>query len=270
MKTLEQIKKDMVESLEPSFIKCNASISVYDFNAFTIQELICQLFTKMNEVIKQSNKYTSLITDVLNWVQNEGLKDEVNKVLESWKTDGTMDNIVNENIFNNIQSKLSKLVENDKDLNEKIIDLKNKDSEIDEEIETINGRIDLTRKDLTGLSQVKVFMLRNQDNEFISDNRASDEELSCTRVETDYIMVEYKRPFPINYKPGAVVGQCFAYGNNKWDVRIKDVNNDGFKFCLVDSTTGLRVNNTEPVNAVYATHINFIHISSSKLSEGVK
>lgn len=277
MKSLEEIKKSLVATLDSSFLKCNSSISVYDFNAFTVQELICQLFTKMNEVINQSNIYTGLVTDVLNWIQNEGLKDEVNNVLELWKIDGTIENIINHNIFNSIQSELQNLKDKDSEIIEKIEEdvntLEFKDIELQGEITKNQKDISSTRIEMNDKPQLKVFTLKNQNNELVPDSIFSDEEMSTMRVETYFIKVQYKNPFPDEYKPGAVFGQCFALGNNKWDVRVKDITNYGFSFCLVDSTTGEKVNNSDPVNAVYATYVSFIHASSKRIKqtkEGVK
>ena len=269
MKTLEQIKSSMIQTLEPSFLKSNSSISVYDFNAFTVQELICQLFTKMNEVISQCNTYTGLVTDVLNWIQNEGLKDEVNRVLEYWKNDGTIDNIINHNIFNSLNSEIEGLKNKDTEIensiNEHVNSLEFKDTELQGEITKNQKDLSDTRIEMNDKPQLKVFTLKNKDNELVPDSIFSDEELSTMRVETYFIKVQYKNPFPDEYKPGAVFGQCFALGNNKWDVRVKDVTNYGFSFCLVDSTTGEKVNNSDPVNAVYATYVSFIHASSKRI-----
>lgn len=269
MKTLEQIKSNMIQTLEPSFLKCNSSISVYDFNAFTVQELICQLFTKMNEVISQCNTYTGLVTDVLNWIQNEGLKDEVNRVLETWKNDGTIDNIINHNIFNSLNSEIEGLKNKDTEIENSITEQVNtltfKDTELQSEITKNQKELSDTRIEMNDKPQLKVFTLKNQDNELVPDSIFSDEELSTMRVETYFIKVQYRNPFPEEYKPGAVFGQCFALGNNKWDVRVKDVTNYGFSFCLVDSTTGEKVNNSDPVNAIYATYVSFIHASSKRV-----
>ena len=122
--------------------------------------------------------------------------------------------------------------------------------------EIYNANFDNTNKPL-----IKCFTLQNINNEMQPMSQFSNEEMSTMRVETYYCQVTYKRPFPEERKSGVVIGQPISIGNNKWDVRIQDVNNYGFKFCLIDTTTGNKVENSEMVSSVYATWINFIHVS---------
>ena len=66
--------------------------SIYDFdNTFSINELLCKFWEKLEEVVKISNESI----DILNWIKEEGLKDEVKDLLTTWKDDGTLDTIIN-------------------------------------------------------------------------------------------------------------------------------------------------------------------------------
>ena len=57
---------NMIDKFSHGFIN-----SVYDFNDFTLNELICKLAQKMDEVITQSNE----IFNYLDWLKGQGLSD---------------------------------------------------------------------------------------------------------------------------------------------------------------------------------------------------
>ena len=91
----------MIDKISCSFIN-----SVYHFNDYTLNELICKLAQKMDEVITQSNESFSY----LDWLKGQGLSDEVINILLSWKENGTLNTIINENIFNEINSQLDTII----------------------------------------------------------------------------------------------------------------------------------------------------------------
>lgn len=91
-----------LESLKPSQLKCNF-FSVYDYDGYTIQELLCQFFTAINGCIDISNKTIDLAT----WLVNEGLEQEVAKKLDLWVTDGTLEQIINHKIFEDLNTKIN-------------------------------------------------------------------------------------------------------------------------------------------------------------------
>ena len=62
----------MIDKLPYGFIN-----SVYGFNDYTLNELICKLAQKMDEVITQSNESFNY----LDWLKGQGLSDEVIKTL---------------------------------------------------------------------------------------------------------------------------------------------------------------------------------------------
>ncbi len=297
MSNINSIKKRLITHLNNNYIGCMSAISIYDFpNAYTVQELICQLVTKINEVVDNTNTYTEIVNDTVNWLLNEGLEDELVKQLEKWIDDGTLSNIINQNIFQTILSSISELDDKFVKLNDvtwegininknKILELKNeldlkseeiethkkkindlefKDKELQEEINMLQQEFSKTRVELMDRPLSKTFTLQNLNNEFVPNSTFSNEELSTMRVETYYIQVTYKNPIPEDRKIGAVVGQCFSIGNNKWDVKVKDVTREGFKFCLVDTSTGERVTNSDAVSSDYATIIAFNHTSATR------
>ena len=93
----------MIDKFSRGFIN-----SVYDFNDFTLNELICKLAQKMDEVITQSNESFSY----LDWLKGQGLSDEVIGTLQAWKDDGTLDSIINEHLFNEFNTRLDTIANN--------------------------------------------------------------------------------------------------------------------------------------------------------------
>ena len=87
----------MIDKFSRGFIN-----SVYDFNDFTLNELICKLAQKMDEVITQSNESFNY----LDWLKGQGLSDIVIGILLAWKDDGTLDAIINGNVFDELNSKV--------------------------------------------------------------------------------------------------------------------------------------------------------------------
>ena len=96
--------------------------SIYEFNDFTLNELICKLAQKMDEVINQSNESFNY----LDWLKEQGLPDEVINTLLAWKEDGTLETIINQNVFYELNSKVDTFQENvNNDLQAKKLELDN-------------------------------------------------------------------------------------------------------------------------------------------------
>ena len=106
----------MIDKFSRGFIN-----TVYDFNDFTINELLCKLAQKMDEVITQSNESFNY----LDWLKGQGLSDEFIKILEEWKENGTLETIINKQLFNDLNTKID-----------------NNKTELDENINTINSQLD--------------------------------------------------------------------------------------------------------------------------------
>ena len=91
-----------LEELKPYQLNCNV-FDVYSYNGLTMQDLLCQFFTKINECITVSNE----TIDLAKWLVNEGLEIEVVKKLMIWLEDGTLENIINVNLFNTLNDKIN-------------------------------------------------------------------------------------------------------------------------------------------------------------------
>ena len=122
----------MIDKFSHGFIN-----SVYEFNDYTLNELICKLAQKMDEVITQSNESFNL----LEWLKGQGLSDEVIKILEEWKENGTFNNIINKNLFNELNNAINEVNTHlDNRINEVNTQLDEKVNVND--LETTNKRID--------------------------------------------------------------------------------------------------------------------------------
>lgn len=75
---------------------------VYGSDEYTQQEINAKLIQKMDEVIENAN----LSFEYLDWLKGQGLSDEVINTLLAWKEDGTLDTLINQNIFSELNSKV--------------------------------------------------------------------------------------------------------------------------------------------------------------------
>lgn len=94
-----------MEKLERYDLNCNI-FDVYDYDGLSMQELLCQFFTKINECVDFSNS----TLDLCGWLVNEGLKEEVANKLISWLNDGTLKNVITDSVITDI-GYLKKVVE---------------------------------------------------------------------------------------------------------------------------------------------------------------
>lgn len=72
----------------------------------TDYELLVQTIYVLNKLIDVTNAYTLKIDEVLEWLTNEGISESVVIQLNIWKDDGTLEDLINEALF---ESKLDKI-----------------------------------------------------------------------------------------------------------------------------------------------------------------
>lgn len=93
----------MIEGITENILK-----RVYGFSEMTDEELRCKFFEKLQECIDLCNN----TAEILEWVKNEGLEVEVNELMNVWKDDGTLKEIINNfiliNLKNEVISEISK------------------------------------------------------------------------------------------------------------------------------------------------------------------
>ena len=75
---------------------------VYDFSEMTNEELKCKFFQKLEECIDLCNNSS----EILEWIKNEGVENNVKEILNTWKDDGTLKEIVNNYILNNLKNEI--------------------------------------------------------------------------------------------------------------------------------------------------------------------
>lgn len=98
---MDLIKK--IEEIRPTMLNCNI-FSIYDYpESYTITELLCEFFTKINSCIKSCND----TFDMVKWLVDEGIKIEVAKKLQMWLEDGTLGNLINETLFKELNEKIN-------------------------------------------------------------------------------------------------------------------------------------------------------------------
>lgn len=92
----------MINELTPQKLNCNI-FNVYDYSDLSMNELLCHFFTKINEIVKEHNE----IIDVVQWLKDEGLHEETIAILQKWYEDGTLKQIINEEIFDELNKSIT-------------------------------------------------------------------------------------------------------------------------------------------------------------------
>ena len=115
---------------------------VYDFSDMTNEELRCKFFQKLQECIELCNN----TSNILEWLKNEGLEEEVNELLTLWKEDGTLQQLINIDKINNLKSELTGII------NETKAELTIKDDtltqKVNENYDTLHTKIESTKSEL--------------------------------------------------------------------------------------------------------------------------
>ena len=92
---------------------------VYDLEDYTQLEINSKLIQKMDEVIENCNS----AFEFLEWLKEQGVPDEVQNILFTWKEDGTLKNLSNKKQIDNLRNELNNNINNlaysiDKKINE--------------------------------------------------------------------------------------------------------------------------------------------------------
>lgn len=75
---------------------------VYNFSDMTDEELRCKFFQKLQECIDLCNNSSV----ILEWIKSEGLENKVNELMELWKDDGTLKEIINNYILITLKNEI--------------------------------------------------------------------------------------------------------------------------------------------------------------------
>lgn len=95
----------MINKLEVDKLKGNV-YSVYDYNGLSMQELLSEFFNKINETVALSNEAKS----IADYIKNEGLVLEVGNKIQEMFINGKLEDIININIFENLNNKINYLI----------------------------------------------------------------------------------------------------------------------------------------------------------------
>jgi hypothetical protein len=99
---------------------------VYDFSEMTEEELKCKFFQKLEECITLCNN----TNDIINWIKDVAIEEEVNELLTLWLEDGTLNEIIDTNLIDIVKSELME------EINEIKIEIEN----IKKEIEALKNK----------------------------------------------------------------------------------------------------------------------------------
>lgn len=139
----------------------------------SLQDLLCNVFAKINEMITDVNTYTECIKKTLEWIRENGVEDAVKNELDKMLESGKFDDIISNTLFldlkkaieqnrkdievleENVENKLNefdnkvdnKLNEFDKKVDEKLLNFKELIDNINKEVEKFNEKIEKMKQE---------------------------------------------------------------------------------------------------------------------------
>ena len=94
---------------------------VYDLEEYTQLEINSKLIQKMDEVIENCNNAFEFV----DWLKEQGVPDEVQNILFTWKEDGTLENLSNKKEIDKLRNEINKnITELSNSIDTKINELK--------------------------------------------------------------------------------------------------------------------------------------------------
>ena len=210
-----------INELKPYDLNCNI-FDVYNYDGLSMQELLCQFFTKINECIKTSNETINLAE----WLVNEGLKQEVAIKLTNWLNDGTLEDLINITLFENLNKKIDNV---SSQLEQIVINVKNYGAKGDGITDDTDSLIQAIRKSNNG----EIFMPRgtyritksieinNINNISINGNNST---ILCDTVESGIIVSDILKNFTLK-NINIVSSYNSSYGIKLSNVHHSSLNN---------------------------------------------
>lgn len=134
------MEKRMIDLIQNIALELNL-ISVYDLEAYTVQELLYQIGMKVNEAVREVNRFETQTLEALRQMaleldellRGDKVSSEINKTLIEWKELGIFDELIKGSIFKDFEDRLT-------DVQEEIPVLKEEVNEkVDEAIEQLNS-----------------------------------------------------------------------------------------------------------------------------------
>ena len=78
---------------------------VYDLEDYTQLEINSKLIQKIEEVIENCNNAFEFVE----WLKEQGVPDEVQTIIDTMLEDGTLENLINKNLFNGLNTKIDEI-----------------------------------------------------------------------------------------------------------------------------------------------------------------
>ena len=128
--------------------------SIYDFdNTFSINELLCKFWEKIEETINISNESI----DILNWIKEQGLPGEVQVLLNQLVADGTIEQMINvgkiEELRTLINTKYAEMLTNH---NNEVLTLTNKVDNTETSLNELENRVTNIETDINDVIQTEL------------------------------------------------------------------------------------------------------------------
>lgn len=125
--------------------------SIYDFdNAFSINELLCKFWEKIEETINISNESI----DILNWIKEQGLPGEVQELLNQLVADGTIEQMINvdkiEEVIQLVNTKYAEMLTKH---NNEVLTLTNKVDNTETSLNELKNRVTNIETDFNDVIQ---------------------------------------------------------------------------------------------------------------------
>lgn len=135
----------MIEKINFKCLKGYYSVYANDICGDTAQDLLSNMVATINLLVDDVNNNNLIVENLVSWVKGEGLKQSVREQLNIWIDDGTIDRIINQEVFGDLSSKVYKLESDFKTLSNKFDTVK---TEIDTRLQETLNTVDLKIREL--------------------------------------------------------------------------------------------------------------------------
>lgn len=223
---------------------------------------------KLNKVIKYLHEYSDVTNDmierwneVIEWVMDNGLEEAVSDQLQDWLEDGTLRDVIEDEVFGDFKDQLDKMADSLDELNKTL------ESEIEallERLENMNKPISVTvgdDKDYETLKEAieyfeKLAIKPRKATIKISDGCELEEQVIMENKDFRYLTVEADETIPVNLKKydklvrmytahgDRVLPAIYAYNTHlptidvKFKYKSTDHKEEYMAGCILEGSTG--------------------------------
>lgn len=113
------------------FVLQNFPFIEEDFDAITNYQLLCKIVEYLNTTINKTNELGNQVEVLTNWFNNLDVQDEIDNKLDKMTLDGTLAEIINEQIFTELNNQVQANTGAISDLQTAITNIENKRNPID-------------------------------------------------------------------------------------------------------------------------------------------